>query len=152
MATNKPKTTPWNEIEADYIRGEYKNQDLADKYSISINTLENRIKIKEWKRKKTELNGKIQKEVAKKIIKAEVSRTEKQLALADSIRELMQKGINQLLVNPEFKIADIKTLTSSLTDLQKVERTAEGLDDKNINDEAPPTQIIHSDNLDDEKI
>jgi len=151
MEKETTKTVPWNEIEADYIRGEYKNQDLADKYSISKNTLENRAKNNKWVQKKTDLNRKIQKEVEKKIIKAEVNRTQLQLELADAVRELIRKELLKGISNPDFNPSSLKALTSSLLDLQKVERTAEGLDKETQGDNVEP-EINFIEGLDNGKI
>ena len=60
------KTTPWNKIKADYLKG-ITPKELAEKYKIDINKLYNKIDNDSWAKEKTEINENIRNDVQERI-------------------------------------------------------------------------------------
>ena len=60
------KTTAWNKIKADYLKG-VTPKELAEKYKIDINKLYNKIDNDSWAKKKTEINENIRNDVQERI-------------------------------------------------------------------------------------
>ena len=60
------KTTAWNKIKADYLKG-VTPKELAEKYKIDINKLYNKIDNDSWAKEKTEINENIRNDVQERI-------------------------------------------------------------------------------------
>ena len=138
---NKPKTTPWNKIKAEYLAGATPKS-LSIKYEITAKSITEKFSRESLSNKKQEIAIRTLEKVSETIINAEVTRTQKQLELADAVRELIRKELLKGISNPDFNPSSLKALTSSLLDLQKVERTAEGLDKDLKDDNKDDDEII----------
>lgn len=117
------KSIPWSKIKASYLEGATPKE-LSLKYRIDVELIYNKIKGGKWTTKKSEIIRKTEEKISEEIITAGITNTQRQLDLADSLA----KKIELALTEPNIKVTELKAIASSLLDLQKIERTAEGLD------------------------
>ena len=66
MATNKPKTTPWNKIKAEYLAGATPKS-LAEKYGLSAKTISVKASNNKWTSKLIEINENLEDRVRKEL-------------------------------------------------------------------------------------
>jgi hypothetical protein len=66
MSVNKPKTTPWNRIKAEYLDG-VTPKELAIKYDITAKSISNKANKEKWTSKKAKINENLGDRVQKEL-------------------------------------------------------------------------------------
>lgn len=84
MATAKPN---WKKIKGEYIRGGISQQKLADKYGVSISTIERRARLEKWTELRKAREGKAAEKLVEKTAEKEAS------IQAEMASLLMQAGL-----------------------------------------------------------
>ena len=87
MAKEKPKTTPWNSIKAEYLKG-VTPKELAIKYELTAKQVSDKANKENWTRKKSEISENLEDRVQKEL---------------EEITTLGIKRLKQLLNNEEIK-------------------------------------------------
>ena len=90
----------WLAIRNDYINGGGSYRKLADKYSVSFNTLQDRAKREDWKSLKNSQQDKITTESRQKtadaIVQGEVDRVTRLLAISDALLTKIEQAVGEL--------------------------------------------------------
>lgn len=123
--------TPKNKIKAEYLQGATPKE-LAEKYNLDVKTISNWAYDEKWTRKKKEISEKLEEKVQKEL---------------ELITELGIARLKGLLCSQLIKDNDLISAIRLGFDTTLLNKNKDNKDD-----ELPPTKIIHSDNLNDDKI
>lgn len=116
----------WKKIKAEYISGGTSYRKLAQKYSVSFNTLTKRAKLENW----TDLRKQKDEKFTTKIVETVAEReAKKNTTLQDTADALLQR-IHEGVISGEFVIdtQSIKQITGALKDLQQIKGVKSELD------------------------
>jgi len=122
---------PWSKIRAEWLKGGITHQQLAEKYGLSVKTIQNRAYNEGWKKEKKRIREKTEEETRDRIVRARVNHLEKLIEanekLLDGLMELAQAisekpvvlltDANGTLRNAESFAKAIQTATMTQRDL-----------------------------------
>lgn len=129
----KAKKKPdWEKIKTEYVTGTLSYQKLADKYSVSVNTLKGRAKREKWGEARTASREKVQKrkqaKIEKKLADEAAEETLDVLGVAYRLLEVISDKIEQY-VQPK----EIKALSGALKDIRDIQIAQADNDDVIVN-------------------
>lgn len=139
----------WAPIKRDYVNGVSVSQ-IAQRHSISENTIYSQARRFRWVKKKPELKGMLEtvspKEIAKKAVEKEVEKAidEQRPVINSAVREQLNGWFQKILrtsdrlheqiesaANVRLEVEEIKSLSSSLEVVDRIARRTFGLDSPN---------------------
>ena len=123
--------TPWNKIRAEWLKGGITQKKLAEKYGLSVKTIQNRAYKDGWKKEKGKIREKVEEQTRERVTRARVNHLEKLIeaneALLEGLVELtelikknpfqMFNDANGTLRNAESVAKAIQTATMTQRDL-----------------------------------
>ena len=113
--------TPWNKIRAEWLKGGITQKALAEKYGLSVKTIQNRAYKEGWKNEKGKIREKTEEKTRERIVRARVNHLEKliqaQEDVLDSLIELAQaikKKPVLMLTDAHGTIRNAESVTKAL--------------------------------------
>ena len=127
-------STPWTKIRAEWLKGGITQKQLAEKYGVSLKTIQNRASKEGWKKAKGKIREKTEEKVSARIVRARVTHLEKLIeaneALLDGLVDLAKKiqknpyqmmlDANGTLRNAESFAKALQTATATQRDLYRL--------------------------------
>ena len=127
-------SAPWSKIRAEWVKGGITQKQLAEKYGLSVKTIQNRAYKEGWKKQKGKIREKTEEQVTARVVRARVTHLEKLIeaneALLDGLVILAQKiaehpyqmmlDANGTLRNAESFAKALQTATMTQRDLYKL--------------------------------
>jgi len=95
-------SAPWREIRAEWLKGGITQQQLADKYGLSVKTIQNRAYKEGWKKRKGKIEEKVEEKTQARIVRARVNRLEKLIEANEALLDGLVKLANDIKENPEL--------------------------------------------------
>lgn len=77
--------TPWAKIRAEWLKGGITQKELAEKYHVSVKTIQNRAYKEGWKNEKGKIREKTEEQTRERIVRARVNHLEKLIAAQEDI-------------------------------------------------------------------
>ena len=112
---------PWARIRAEWLKGGITQQELADKYHLSVKTIQNRAYKEGWKNQKGKIAEKTEEKTRERIVRARVNHLERLM----SASELIITGIEKLAA--EVAADPVKYLQDKSGSLRSVESITKAL-------------------------
>ena len=126
--------TPWSRIRAEWLKGGITHKELAEKYGLSVKTIQNRASNEGWAKQKGKIREETEEKTRERIVRARVNHLEKLIqaneALMDGLvqmAEIIQKNPYQMLTdakgtlqNAESFAKAIRTATETQRDLYRI--------------------------------
>lgn len=112
---------PWARIRAEWLKGGITQQELADKYHLSVKTIQNRAYKEGWKSQKGKIAEKTEEKTRERIVRARVNHLERLI----NASELIITGLEKLAA----EVADdpVKYLTDKSGSLRSAESITKAL-------------------------
>ena len=101
---------PWSKIRAEWLKGGITQQELAEKYHLSVKTIQNRAYKEGWKNEKGKIREKTEDELRGRIVRARVNHLEKLIAANEMLLDGLVKMAELIQAKPEEVLVD-KTLS-----------------------------------------
>lgn len=116
----------WKKIKAEYIAGGTSYRKLAQKYSVSFNTLTKRAKLENWTDLRKQKDEKFTTKIVETVAEREAKKNTTLQDTADALLQRIYEGVN----SGEFVIdtQSIKQITGALKDLQQIKGVKSELD------------------------
>ena len=129
--------TPWNKIRAEWLKGGITQKALAEKYGVSVKTIQNRAYKEGWKKQKGKIREKVEEKLCERVVRARVTHLEKLIqAQEDVLDGLLQlaadikKEPKNMLRDKQLTIRNAESITRALQTATMTQRDLYGL--KNI--------------------
>ena len=129
--------TPWSKIRAEWLKGGITQKALAEKYGVSVKTIQNRAYKEGWKKEKGKIREKAEEQLRGRIVRARVNHLEKLIAaqedVLDGLIELakaIKKKPTIMLTDEHGTIRNAESITKALQTAAMTQRDLYGL--KNI--------------------
>ena len=113
--------TPWTKIRAEWLKGGITHKQLAEKYGVSVKTIQNRAYKEGWKNQKGKIREKVEEELRGRVVRARVNHLEKLItaneALLDGLvqmAELISKNPFQMLNDANGTLRNAESLTKAI--------------------------------------
>lgn len=121
---------PWSKIRAEWLKGNITQQQLADKYHLSVKTIQNRAYKEGWKKQKGKIAEKVEEETRERVVRARVNHLEKLIAANEALLEGLVKLAGEIQENPKLlmdKSGSIRSAESFAKALQTATMTQRDL-------------------------
>lgn len=121
---------PWSKIRAEWLKGNITQQQLADKYHLSVKTIQNRAYKEGWKKQKGKIAEKVEEETRDRVVRARVNHLEKLIAANEALLEGLVKLAGEIQENPKLlmdKSGSIRSAESFAKALQTATMTQRDL-------------------------
>lgn len=109
----------WLNIKKEYVTGEITYEELAGKHGIRFKTLAERAASEEWVKEREKYREEIERITLEKAAKKKAKEMQKAEKSVNKVCDKLLDKISELIVNVR-KAGDVKSLTSALTDIQKL--------------------------------
>lgn len=106
----------WKKIKAEYIKGGISQQQLADKYGVSISTLTKHAMAEKWKDLRKEIGKKTDEKIVEKVATQEAAKEYNVQSIADRMLEHIAENIDLLATNA----TSCKDITVALKNLRDI--------------------------------
>ena len=121
--------TPWTKIRAEWLKGGITHKQLAEKYGVSVKTIQNRAYKEGWKNQKGKIREKVEEELRGRVVRARVNHLEKLItaneALLDGLvqmAELISKNPFQMLNDANGTLRNAESFANALETATKTQR------------------------------
>lgn len=94
--------TPWSKIRAEWLKGGITQQELADKYGLSVKTIQNCAYKEGWSKEKGKIREKVEEETRGRIVRARVNHLEKLIEAQEALLAGMVDLAKQVQENPKL--------------------------------------------------
>ena len=98
----------WKKIKAEYLAGDISYRKLADKYGVSIDTLERRAKREEWVNERKETYGKITAKARQKIVEKTAETMADNAAIAADIKRSLLLRLQRIEQKYPFDATEVR--------------------------------------------
>ena len=122
-------SAPWNKIRAEWLKGGITHKQLAEKYGLSVKTIQNRAYKEGWKKEKGKIREKVEQEVSARVVRARVNHLEKLIeaneALLDGLvqmAEIISKKPMQHLFDANGTLRNAESFAKALETATKTQR------------------------------
>lgn len=129
--------TPWSKIRAEWLKGGITQKALAEKYGLSVKTIQNRAYKEGWKKEKGKIREKVEEETRDRVVRARVNHLEKLIAAQEDVLDALKamaaeikKDPRKLLTDKTGSIRNTESITRALQTAAMTQRDLYGL--KNI--------------------
>lgn len=116
--------TPWTKIKAEWLKGGITQKELAEKYGISVKTIQNRAYKEGWKNEKGKIREKTEEELRTRITRAKVNHLEKLAAANDDLLEALMIAAAAVKASPLELLKDKTGSLRNAESLAKAIQTA----------------------------
>ena len=97
---------PWSKIRAEWLKGGITHQELAEKYHLSVKTIQNRAYKEGWKNEKGKIREKTEDELRGRIVRARVNHLEKLIAANEMLLDGLVKMAALIQADPQVLLVD----------------------------------------------
>ena len=116
--------TPWAKIRAEWLKGGITQAQLAEKYHLSVKTIQNRAYKEGWKKQKGKIAEKTEEKTRERIVRARVNHLERLIAANESILIGLEKMAEKIAEDPEKYLLDKSGSLRSTESITKAIQTA----------------------------
>ena len=121
---------PWSKIRAEWLRGNATHQQLADKYGLSVKTIQNRAYKEGWQKQKGKIREKLEEETRDRVVRARVTHLEKLISANEALLDGLMQMAEEIRENPKIlldKSGSIRSAESFAIALQTATMTQRDL-------------------------
>lgn len=97
---------PWARIRAEWLKGGITQQELADKYHLSVKTIQNRAYKEGWKNQKGKIAEKTEEKTRERIVRARVNHLERLINASELIITGLEKLAAEVATDPVKYLQD----------------------------------------------
>ena len=97
---------PWAKIRAEWLKGGITQQELADKYHLSVKTIQNRAYKEGWKNQKGKIAEKTEEKTRERIVRARVNHLERLISASELIITGLEKLAAEVAEDPVKYLRD----------------------------------------------
>lgn len=98
--------TPWAKIRAEWLKGGITQQELADKYHLSVKTIQNRAYKEGWKNQKGKIAEKTEEKTRERIVRARVNHLERLISASELVITGLEKLAAEVAADPVKYLQD----------------------------------------------
>ena len=113
--------TPWSKIRAEWLKGGITQKQLAEKYGVSVKTIQNRAYKEGWKKEKGKIKEKVEEKTRDRIVRARVNHLERLISASELIITGLEKLAAEVATDP------VKYLTDKSGSLRSAESITKAL-------------------------
>ena len=124
-------SAPWSKIRAEWVKGGITQKALAEKYGLSVKTIQNRAYKEGWKKQKGKIREKTEEQTTARIVRARVTHLERLIEANEDLLEGLVKLAAMIREKPEVMLMDkagsIKSAESFAKAIETATRTQRDL-------------------------
>lgn len=98
--------TPWAKIRAEWLKGGITQQELAEKYHLSVKTIQNRAYKEGWKNQKGKIAEKTEEKTRERIVRARVNHLERLISASELVITGLEKLAAEVAADPVKYLQD----------------------------------------------
>ena len=98
--------TPWAKIRAEWLKGGITQKELAEKYKVSVKTIQNRAYKERWKNSKGKIREKVEEETRERVARARVNHLEKLIEANDQLVDALVQLTALIAAKPKVMLFD----------------------------------------------
>lgn len=98
--------TPWNRIRAEWLKGGITQKKLAEKYGISVKTIQNRAYKEGWKKEKGKIREKVEEQTRDRVVRARVNHLDKLIQANEALLDGLLLIAEDIRANPGTNMFD----------------------------------------------
>lgn len=116
--------TPWTKIRAEWLKGGITQAQLAEKYHLSVKTIQNRAYKEGWKNQKGKIREKTEQEISARVVRARVTHLEKLIEANEQLLDGLVKITEMISSNPFQMLNDANGTLRNAESFAKALETA----------------------------
>ena len=116
--------TPWPKIRAEWLKGGITQKELAEKYGISVKTIQNRAYKEGWKKEKGKIREKTEEELRGRIVRARVTHLEKLIEAQENALDALLSLTEEIKKKPRYWLRDEHQTIRNAESITKALQTA----------------------------
>ena len=98
--------TPWSRIRAEWLKGGITQKELAEKYGISVKTIQNRAYKEGWKKEKGKIREKVEEQTRDRVVRARVNHLEKLIQANEALLDGLIEMAEMIQQKPRYYLRD----------------------------------------------
>ena len=114
----------WSKIRAEWVKGGITQKQLAEKYGLSVKTIQNRAYKEGWKKQKGKIREKTEEQVSARVVRARVNHLEKLIQANEALLDGLVKLAAMIQEKPEVMLMDKTGSIRSAESFAKALQTA----------------------------
>ncbi len=115
---------PWNKIRAEWLKGGITQKQLAEKYGLSVKTIQNRAYKEGWKKEKGKIREKTEEQLRERIVRARVTHLEKLIEAQENALDALVDLTNMIKEKPRYWLRDEHQTIRNAESITKALQTA----------------------------
>lgn len=116
--------TPWPKIRAEWLKGGITQKELAEKYGISVKTIQNRAYKEGWKKEKGKIREKTEEKLRERIVRARVTHFEKLIEAQENALDALLDLTAMIKDKPRYWLRDEHQTIRNAESITKALQTA----------------------------
>lgn len=97
---------PWDKIRTEWLKGGITQKELAEKYKVSLKTIQNRASNEGWGKKKGKIREQTEQQINTRIARARANHLEKLINIQEDVLESLAKLAEDVKKNPKMLISE----------------------------------------------
>ena len=97
---------PWDKIRTEWLKGGITQKELAEKYKVSLKTIQNRASNEGWGKKKGKIREQTEEQISTRIVRARANHLEKLINIQEDVLESLAKLAEDVKKNPKMLISE----------------------------------------------
>jgi hypothetical protein len=115
---------PWTKIRAEWLKGGITQKELAEKYGLSVKTIQNRAYKEGWQKQKGKIREKIEEQTRDRVVRARVNHLDKLIQANEMLLDGLVKMAQLIQANPKAMLKDKTGSIKSAESFAKALQTA----------------------------
>ena len=116
--------TPWAKIRAEWLKGGITQKQLAEKYKLSVKTIQNRAYKEGWKNQKRKIREKTEQEISARVVRARVTHLEKLIDANEKLLDGLVQMAELISSKPNVTLFDANGTLRNAESFAKALQTA----------------------------
>ena len=115
---------PWDKIRTEWLKGGITQKELAEKYKVSLKTIQNRASNEGWGKKKGKIREQTEQQINTRIVRARANHLEKLINIQEDVLEALAKLAEEVKQNPKKMLISEKGEMRNAESLTRAIQTA----------------------------
>ena len=116
--------TPWPKIRAEWLKGGITQKELAEKYHLSVKTIQNRAYKEGWKKEKGKIREKTEEQLRERVVRARVTHFEKLIEAQENALDALLDLTEMIKAKPRYWLRDEHQTIRNAESITKALQTA----------------------------
>ena len=115
---------PWTKIRAEWLKGGITQKELAEKYGLSVKTIQNRAYKEGWQKQKGKIREKIEEQTRDRVVRVRVNHLDKLIQANEMLLDGLLKMAQMIQADPKAMLKDKAGSIKSAESFAKALQTA----------------------------